>query len=549
MGKFITGKVDFAALIPQEYPPVGEFLFGFDTADDQLKKIDNLGNLTSVGGGGTPAPTNITYSALLALYNAQSMVPGFYNITDRADAGVILEAITPSTLSVSGVGLFMNPDFQFIGNYTGVTPAYNSTLGIWYPGMTPTTGDIAFYNGNHFVNLTGAVGTAPDGDGTNWLYLPRTQANVGYVVEADYIEYNFSLDYISKRRDKRGNTFGPNWPYFCWGDDSKALNTCDTGYVFNYNQRNGFNSNFISATGVIITETGYPLVQLCHFTGGSNIAFYVDGDYRNLSIQSGPNEFPELDSTTQPVPGFYDKTANGLGSSFELSFDVTGLTTLNILKKNSYIGLITMTSTNPKESIDLFLNFTPEHPVRFKPAAGKKITFVNGTGIGQPQCVGGVDLVLDGDRGDWVEFTTEEVSPFSFTYYIKETGRSVSAGKPKVYKAILSQFGGAVAPFETDMLGNTNTPLISTLPSAWSYVSTGQYKFTSVGAFVDMSKVNIEIADNRYNGGFANYFGFDYQFDNDSIVFKSYTITLPSGPAVSANDIIWLQPITIEIYP
>lgn len=55
MGKIITSKIDFAALIPQEYPPVGEVLFGFDTADGLFKQIDSVGTVTPV----TPIPPSL----------------------------------------------------------------------------------------------------------------------------------------------------------------------------------------------------------------------------------------------------------------------------------------------------------------------------------------------------------------------------------------------------------------------------------------------------------------------------------------------------------
>ncbi len=89
---------------------------------------------------GTPNdPINITSASLITAYNNQTLIEGYYLITDKADAGILIQTVKDSsgkiTPSLKGDGAFLDPDFQNRGNYTGVLAktgvAYASTLGVW----------------------------------------------------------------------------------------------------------------------------------------------------------------------------------------------------------------------------------------------------------------------------------------------------------------------------------------------------------------------------------------------------------------------------------
>lgn len=92
-------------------------------------------------------------------------------------------------------------------------------------------------------------------------------------------------------------------------------------------------------------------------------------------------------------------------SNFSRSYAITGLTTIDITASKNYIGKVTLTSSNATETINLFANFPDNHPVRFYPASGLTVTFTHNTGANQPTCAGGINAVVNGTNGDWIEFT------------------------------------------------------------------------------------------------------------------------------------------------
>src|ERR1700749_2642530 len=122
-------------------------------------------------------------------------------ITDRADLGTDLFCTSTNQFSLQGDGGFLNADFQNVGDYSGV-PGFVTNLGIWNGTLAPVIGDVVIWNCRHWLNLTGVVGTAPDGDPTNWALLPKTAANVGYIEEWDVTEYDFAGDWLQMRGDK-----------------------------------------------------------------------------------------------------------------------------------------------------------------------------------------------------------------------------------------------------------------------------------------------------------------------------------------------------------
>ncbi len=173
--------------------------------------------------------------------------------------GVIVFCPNSYTVGKYGLGGFLNPDYQGVGDYsavnsltgtgtylgnwsTGLTVSrgdivYNAgadqkfyinltgtngstnpdtdptnwtlvNMGIWTSSLTPVINNVVIWNGLQWVNLTDVnTGTSPDMDPTNWLQLNKDIDNVGYIEEWDIIEYDFGNDWLDYRADKRGNQF------------------------------------------------------------------------------------------------------------------------------------------------------------------------------------------------------------------------------------------------------------------------------------------------------------------------------------------------------
>lgn len=192
-----------------------------------------------------------TYANINTLRLASNLLPGvLYTITDRADLGLSVQAIDSENLALTGTGVFLNPDFQAVGNYTGV-PGFNSQLGVWKSTLTPVVNDVVIWNNNHYVNLTGAVGTAPSGDLVNWQLLSRSNVT-GFIMASDTVEFDFPNDWIQMRHDtQRGNEIGGSFTYeqnvsngfnvidrFQWGNDLAWGNYSRESLL---NIRNAFN--------------------------------------------------------------------------------------------------------------------------------------------------------------------------------------------------------------------------------------------------------------------------------------------------------------------
>jgi hypothetical protein len=176
----------------------------------------------AVSGGSGTGLISLTNAQMLALITAGSVIAGqFYLITDAGYgvAGVvtpvIIQGVTASAnQNVSGSGIFYNADYQGVGNYSGVVPAFVSNKGIWYnpsppapPAPVVVAGDVVIWNNVHYVNTTGNWWNGvnnPASDPLNWTPLARTNTN-GYIEEVDAVRYNVNTNQVIYRADKLGN--------------------------------------------------------------------------------------------------------------------------------------------------------------------------------------------------------------------------------------------------------------------------------------------------------------------------------------------------------
>lgn len=386
------------------------------------------GNTITINSTGI-VPSPILYADLLTLYNGGTMTPGFYNITDTgaADRGIVIQAISSKSLAENGTGLFLNCDFQTVGTYTYTptvtTPAYHSTLGVWNLSLTPVPGDIVFWNNAHYVNVSGSVGSAPDIDSVNWTEMIKSVYGItaGYILEADYIEYNIAIDSVSKRVDRRGNDIVYRLNSFQWGNDlTLGCRNIFPCIINNINQR-GENID-LSARGqcnLLCDNSNIGIVSSVDFDGmGANPTFTINfnaGTLNGCTIKFDQ----DIIFSDQPYNSYV--LIKDAISAFQQLISITGLTTLDFTSNFNYIGVAGLTSANATETINLFANFPINQPVQLRPASGLIITFTHATGANQPICAGGISAVLNGSNGDWIEFTRKETYTGSGVYRIYQT--------------------------------------------------------------------------------------------------------------------------------
>lgn len=158
-----------------------------------------------------------------------------YYLTDKY---TWVTASSENTIELDALYLARNADYQNAGVYSGITPAngFSTTatgtnLGVWNGDLTPSLGDVAIYNGLHWLNITGSNGGSdPTVDTTNWESVSNTNIDTaftyGYIQEIDEILYDFDGDTIIRRYDKRSNDVGVTAiPTFQWGNNDVTGNT------------------------------------------------------------------------------------------------------------------------------------------------------------------------------------------------------------------------------------------------------------------------------------------------------------------------------------
>ncbi len=247
---------------------------------------------------------DITNAAFNALVVANTVQKGwFYRITDAqyTNEGVIIQGTTINTNSIQGSGIFLNADYQNVGNYSGVS-GFVSNLGVWSTIVRPVVvGNVVIWNNLHYKNLTGAWGTQPPGDLVNWQLLPKSSTN-GYIKEVDFINYDLTNNRIIYRADKRGNkvewsTINPlAFNLFKWGDNNTNNNIITTGSLFNNCNGYGiFQYNIVSGNSYFNSDSVYtttlPTIEKNEIKNNSFVTFnnLIEGSFIKNNFDTGAN--------------------------------------------------------------------------------------------------------------------------------------------------------------------------------------------------------------------------------------------------------------------
>lgn len=164
-------------------------------------------------------------------------------------------------------------------------------------------------------------------------------------------------------------------------------------YDFILGENSAFFGNTVGASSAFINLSGYSL-NLPDNSPFSNSEISLPGIF-----------ISNIDA------GHTFKKAQIGASSFERSINITGLTTLDCLAENNYVGIFNAASSNATETINQIDNAPTAFPIQIRPAAGLVLT-VTGTayaGIAAGQiALTTADVTLDGDKGEYLEL---EIDP------------------------------------------------------------------------------------------------------------------------------------------
>lgn len=213
-----------------------------------LKSVACL--LAEDSGGGSTFFTVTRTTAEILVEEAGLTVGSVYRISDRGDSGIFLTAISTTQFSAEGTRRMLVPATYEDSS----TDGGNSWHSIWRDTYSPSVGDLMIWNAYVYKNLTGSIGTSPDGDTTNWELIPKDSFSSGEYIEKVFsIVYDFEHDWISEQWDDKGNHIKVDIFYNNYNLNGETTNVAieqtDWNYLGFYNPLDGdftFSNNICS---------------------------------------------------------------------------------------------------------------------------------------------------------------------------------------------------------------------------------------------------------------------------------------------------------------
>jgi hypothetical protein len=251
------------------------------TITSSASSIDFVGanvNATAVGNDVTVTVQSgfeiVTYAQLQILISTNALIPSQqYLVTDAIflftsiveNASIIIEAVTTNEVTISGSGIFLNADYQKVGDYSGVS-GFVAQMGVWSGANTYSIGEVVIWNNLHWLNLNGANTGTPNTTPSDWSQLAKTSTN-GYITEIDIIKYDVSTNRITYREDIRNNCIENNFSsggggqecfrFFQWGNDGvKFNNVFSESYFQIWNNIGLVNGNSLKVSSFVQFPNG-----------------------------------------------------------------------------------------------------------------------------------------------------------------------------------------------------------------------------------------------------------------------------------------------------
>ncbi|MBL0317133.1 MAG: hypothetical protein IPP69_15750 [Flavobacteriales bacterium] len=344
-----------------------------------------------------------------------------YHVTDLAgtDCGGYLTALSEDTLSLHGEGCFLNPDFQSVGDYSGVFGltgiAYTANQGVWYAllELTLVDGDVVIWDGKHYqvTDIATSNGSSPSsGLNTSYTELPKSSDGMGYVAEQCFIEFDWDAAEILLRQDTRGNNIcNASLELFRFGDDVCHHNTVLGVATFeNLNVHAAHNTNVIKSGSV-------------QLNGNGNAEFIGNTVYgSNTIVTTHPsitvNIYNCIFNSTGTITLYDEPTEQSVIGNFSSmigSVDITGDSSIDMDDVKSYAGIVNLISSNATETCDKIINPPTGFDFDIRPEEALVVT-LTGTSIGSLSANGQIvmptaSLVLNGSNGENAKFRVRQI--------------------------------------------------------------------------------------------------------------------------------------------
>lgn len=331
----------------------------------------------------------ITWAALEVLRAAGDLPLGAqYLITDRGDAGIIVDVSAPNKISLRAKGLFLVPDFQDVGTYTTTPLPKGTNRKVWslsqQTGVPYVDGDIVFWDGYMFQVIDDTLFDTnnPGNNASAYELLTRNVTN-GYILDADAIIYDFVTDGIYERKDKRGNTIGSIGYNFQWGNNLVNRNSSPFGNLVCVNQKGNVTRNTNeSPNGITIDETFTNVIEKNYFNGNGVVTF--NSTTANIISECVFSNASPITITTNIA--YYGKQIDAIHSTFDGYLDmldgaIYAASVLTIPPALNYVGEFTLVG-NTGKTMNKIVNLSTAHRItRFKVEAGLTQNFQH-IGIG-----------------------------------------------------------------------------------------------------------------------------------------------------------------------
>ena len=212
-------------------------------------------------GGGGASYTEITYADMTTALSGGTLTPGgWYLITDApgTDLGFLTHAVTENSISVAGIGGYLNADFQAVGNYDGVEAivgiAAGTRQGIWRPSFEALA--INYVNLDRaYIDYTTSSGLLSDGEGyatpgaPPYIYYIDASGlfTAGEIITGDD---NGSTAVVVS--DDGAGTLEVSSVTGDWTTETTFFGGTSANTAF----FDGYNESVAPKTGVVITDTG-----------------------------------------------------------------------------------------------------------------------------------------------------------------------------------------------------------------------------------------------------------------------------------------------------
>lgn len=378
---------------------------------------------------------------------------GVTTVTSQPSAVLSMFCPAVNRIGLGGIGQFLNADWQNVGVYTGVvgltTVPFTTNIGQWYVAIESTAvdGDVVIYNCLHYqvISAVSFDGSDPATNVTAYTLLPKATANMGYIIESDQIEFDWSNNWMQYRADKRGNTYryskladaGYSLGFTAldlmqWGRDTaysinveesrvNILNIVGTVNRLKATNGSNFNGNTVFGTlvGMTLTNSGSfadcivqatRVLNSFNITSGAVTNKTFNASCTGWSITAESLLFTETISSSTN----YINVENGF-SNYTQSIDITGLTTLDLSVCES-AGIYILTGASA--TLATITNFPATFRFNLKPAATivATITFTTVALLANNKIAGPTaNVVLNGTNGDQITLEATTIGGFAVT--------------------------------------------------------------------------------------------------------------------------------------